>query len=85
MNSFIKISQAIAISAGIAFAVTAASAAMSSDKSQSEQFAKTATVVVAIMGAGCSQHAWPNYEPKCQFDARGAFAEKRIVRVLTLR
>jgi hypothetical protein len=36
-------------------------------------------------GAACSSRAWPNYEPRCQFDKRRPFGEMPTVRIIVLR
>jgi hypothetical protein len=38
-----------------------------------------------VKGAACSQHAWPNFEQRCQFDFRNPESEARTVRVIALR
>ena len=38
-----------------------------------------------VKGAACSQHAWPNFEQRCQFDFRNPESETRTVRVIALR
>jgi len=47
--------------------------------------AKADRSIVAAKGAACSAHAWPNFEPSCQFDLRKPAAEARPVRVLAFR
>jgi hypothetical protein len=36
-------------------------------------------------GAACSSRAWPNYEPRCQFDKRRPFGEMPTVRIIVIR
>ena len=38
-----------------------------------------------VKGAACSQHGWPDFERKCQFDLRRAANEAQTVRVIALR
>jgi hypothetical protein len=37
-----------------------------------------------VGASACSQRAWPNYEPRCLFDATRPVGEVRAVRVITL-
>jgi hypothetical protein len=41
--------------------------------------------LVLQKGASCSSRAWPNYEPRCQFDKRRPFDEMPTVRIIVLR
>ena len=50
-----------------------------------EPHAKADRLPVLKKGAACSSHAWPNYEPSCQFDTRRPFGEMRTVRIIALR
>jgi len=36
-------------------------------------------------GAACSSRAWPNYEPRCQFDKRRPSGEMPTVRIIAIR
>lgn len=83
----IGISGAILISALIAFAVTAAPAAIRQESlpSSEQQPATLVKLRPAFTGAGCSQHGWPNYEARCQFDVNRDAGAERIVRVIALR
>src|ERR1700693_1968430 len=38
-----------------------------------------------VKGGACSQHAWPNFEQRCQFDFRNPESEARTVRVIAFR
>ena len=38
-----------------------------------------------LKGTACSQHGWPDFERKCQFDLRRAANEAQTVRVIALR
>ena len=42
------------------------------------------TAGVATGAAACSQHAWPNYEPRCLFDSTGSVGDVRKVRVIIM-
>ena len=37
-----------------------------------------------MAAAACSLHAWPNYEPRCMFDATRSVGDARKVRVIVL-
>jgi hypothetical protein len=38
-----------------------------------------------VSGTACSTHAWPGYEPGCQFDRRMPAYAARTVRVIALQ
>ena len=41
-----------------------------------QPFAKADRLRVPVQGTACSQHNWPNFEPKCQFDIRETAGER---------
>jgi hypothetical protein len=70
----ILITTAAALLAGLtAFALSGVPAAKS----------ETATALPET-GTACSQHAWPNYEPRCMFDATRPAGETRTIRIISL-
>jgi len=87
----IRMAAAAVVAGAIAFAITVAPAAndhqakRGHETNQSHAFAKADRLRVPLKGAACSQHGWPNYEPKCQFDGREPVGKARIVRVIALR
>ena len=86
-----RIAAAALVAGAAAFAITAAPAAndfavtQSQDAKQPQMVAKADRLRVPVKGTACSAHAWPNFEPKCQFDAREPAGEARTVRVIALR
>ena len=88
----IRMAAAALVAGAIALAISFAPAANDyqakpdhHDTSQAPTLAKADRLRVAVKGTACSQHAWPNYEPKCQFDIREPSGEARTVRVIALR
>lgn len=82
-----RITAAVVFSAAAAFAVTAVPAAISQANAASlqTQVAQVDTPMVQVTGADCSQHGWPSYEAKCQFDTRDTGSQARLVREIALR
>lgn len=82
-----RITAAVIFSAAAAFAVTAVPAALSLENAAPlrTQIAQVDTPLLQLTGAGCSQHGWPSYEAKCQFDTRDTGSQARLVRVIALR
>jgi hypothetical protein len=82
-----RITAAVVFSAAAAFAVTVVPAAISQENAGPlrTQIAQVDTPLVQVTGADCSQHGWPSYEAKCQFDTRGTGSQARLVRVIALR
>jgi hypothetical protein len=39
---------------------------------------------LANIAAACSQHAWPDYEPRCLFDTTRSVGDVRKVRVIIM-
>jgi len=82
---------AMVVAGAIAFAITAAPAANDSTAVPSQVTAPTQLsgkadrLRVTVKGTACSQHGWPNFEPKCQFDSREPAGEARAIRVIALR
>ena len=40
---------------------------------------------LAVKGAACSKHGWPDFEQRCQFDFRKPPNEEQQVRIIALR
>jgi hypothetical protein len=87
----IRMAAAALVAGAIAFAITAAPAANDFAATQAQATEQPLTVAkanylrVPVKGTACSAHAWPNFEPKCQFDLREPADEARTVRVIALR
>ncbi len=87
----IRMATAALVAGAFAAAITAAPAAKDHEAKQGQDamlalpFAKADRLRVPLKGAACSLHAWPNFEPKCQFDKREPADEARTVRVIALR
>lgn len=87
-NPIMRMAAATVVAGAIAFAITAAPAAKAA---ASQVTAPTLLSGMAdrfrvpVRGALCSQHGWPNFEPKCQFDSREPAHEARTVRIIALR
>lgn len=87
----VRIAAATLVAGAIAFAITAAPAAngaavtQAQDAKQIQTVARADRLRVPVKGTACSAHAWPNFEPKCQFDVREPAGEARTVRVIALR
>jgi hypothetical protein len=71
----------------IAFAITIAPAAKAQPAKPAppQGFTKADRLLVLIKGTGCSQHAWPNIDPRCQYDLRKPAGEMRVVRIIAVR
>ena len=75
----------------IALAITVAPAAKGHEPTQAQDTrpaqtsAKADRMRVRLWGNACSLRAWPNFEPRCQFDLREPIGEARTVRVIALR
>jgi hypothetical protein len=87
----IRVAAAALVAGAIAFAISFAPAANDHqakpghETDQAHAFAKADRLRVMVKGTACSQHGWPNYEPKCQFDGREPTGKARTVRVIALR
>lgn len=87
----VRITAAALVAGVIAFAITAAPAANDhaanshAAKQAPPPYAKAHRLRVPVKGNACSLHGWPDFEPKCQFDAREATGDARTVRVIALR
>jgi hypothetical protein len=90
-NPILRMAAATVAAGAIAFAITAAPAANDSLAAPSQVaapmqlFGKADRLRVPVKGTACSQHAWPNFEPKCQLDSREPAGEARTVRIIALR
>ena len=87
----VRMAAAALVAGAIALAITAAPAANDASVRQAQDVKQLQTVAradrlrVPVKGTACSVHAWPNFEPKCQFDVREPAGEARTVRVIALR
>ena len=83
----IRMAVAAAIAGLFVFATSAAPKAnVSVDTRPLPQVSETGDrLPLHVKGAACSQHAWPNFEQRCQFDFRNPESEARTVRVIALR
>lgn len=87
----LRIAAATLVAGAIAFAITAAPAANDAAVTQAQDAKQIQTITradrlrVPVKGTACSANAWPNFEPKCQFDIRETAVEARTVRVIVLR
>jgi hypothetical protein len=79
------------VAGAVALAITAAPAANDASVTQGQDAKQPQTVAradrlrVPVKGTACSVHAWPNFEPNCQFDVREPAGQARTVRVIALR
>jgi hypothetical protein len=82
-----RIAAAAVIAGLIVFATSTAPKAAAPDISQISpaSAAKSDRQILAIKGAACSQHGWPDFEQTCQFDTRTAVGDARTVRIIALR
>ena len=75
-----------AVVAGLfAFATTAAPQASASVDTLPQASAKSDRLPLRANGTACSQHGWPDFERRCQFDFRNPASQARTVRVIALR
>ena len=87
----VRMAAAALVAGAIAFAITAAPAANDFAPTQAQDAQQPSTIAMAdrlrvpVHGTACSAHAWPNFEPKCQFDLREPGGEARTVRIIALR
>jgi len=91
MNSafkpIIKIAVAAAIAGVVVFATTLAPRANSLGDAgaQPQTSIKGDRLTLALKGAACSTHGWPDFERSCQFDLRTSANEGQKVRIISLR
>jgi hypothetical protein len=50
-----------------------------------QTYGKGDRMPVLKKGPDCSLHAWPYYEPSCQYDMRRASSEMPAVRIIAIR
>jgi hypothetical protein len=90
----VRMAAAALVAGAVALAITAAPAASGASVTQAQEakqlkqpqmVARADRLRVPVKGTACSVHAWPNFEPKCQFDAREPAGDARTVRVIALR
>ena len=86
-KTIIRMAVAAAIAGLFVFATSAAPKANVSVDTRPlpQAFATGDRLPLHVKGAACSQHAWPNFEQRCQFDFRNPESEARTVRVIDLR
>jgi len=91
MNSafkpIIKIAVAAAIAGVVVFATTLAPRANSlvGRGAQPQTSIKGDRLTLALKGAACSTHGWPDFERSCEFDLRSSANEGQKVRIISLR
>jgi hypothetical protein len=83
----VKMTAAALVAGVIAFATAAAPTpnVPHNTRPMPQAAAKGDRLPLHAKGAACSQHGWPDYEWKCQFDLRRAGNEAQTVRVIALR
>jgi hypothetical protein len=85
--AIIKIAVAAAIAVVVVFLTTLApqANAPADTRALSQTTAKGDRLPLAVKGAACSKHAWPDFERRCQFDLRKPASEEQQVRIIALR
>jgi hypothetical protein len=82
----IKIAVAAAIAGVVIFLTTLAPPKASVDtRALPQTSAKGDRLPLAVKGAACSTHGWPDFEQRCQFDFRKPANEGQKVRIVALR
>ena len=83
----IKIATAAAIAGVVVFLTTLAPQANAPGGTRvlPQATSKGDRLPLAVKGAACSEHGWPDFERRCQFDFRRPANEKQQVRVIALR
>jgi hypothetical protein len=83
----IKIALAAAIAGVVVFLTTLApqANAPADTRTLSQATAKGDRLPLAVKGAACSRHAWPDFDRRCQFDFRKPANEEQQVRIIALR
>jgi len=81
----IKIAIAAAIAGVVVFLTTVAPRATAPEGALPQASAKGSRLPLALKGATCSEHGWPDYEPRCQFDFREPANDGQMVRVIAIR
>jgi hypothetical protein len=83
----IKIAVAAAIAGVMVFLTTLAPKANApvDTRALPQASAKGNRLPLAVKGAACSAHGWPDFEQRCQFDFRKPANEGQKVRIIALR
>ena len=81
----VSMTVAAAIAGLFAFATAAVPQANASVDTLPQASVKGDRLPLHARGAACSQHGWPDFERRCQFDFRNPASETRTVRVIALR
>ncbi|MGC1695290.1 MAG: hypothetical protein WA743_08445 [Pseudolabrys sp.] len=86
-KSILRLAAAAIIAGAIVFATSGAPKATAPEikPARPQAAAKAGRLAVIVKGSACSQHGWPNFEQRCQFDFRNPVDEARTVRVIALR
>jgi hypothetical protein len=87
LRPIIKIAVAAAIASVVVFLTTLARRANApADTHASPQTStKGDRLPLAVKGAACSKHGWPDFEQRCQFDLRKPANKEQQVRIIALR
>lgn len=80
-----KVAFAAAIAGLFVFATAATPKANASVDTLPQATATADRLPLQGAGTACSQHGWPHYEQRCQFDLRKPANNARTVRVIALR
>lgn len=81
----IKIAVAATIAGVVVFLTTLAPKANEDTRALPQASAKGDRLPLAVKGAACSTHGWPDFERRCQFDFRQPANEGQKVRIVALR
>jgi hypothetical protein len=86
-NPIVKIAVAAAIAGVVVFLTTLAPQAKAPVDLRALPQASTKgdRLPLAVKGAACSKHGWPDFEQRCQFDLRKPANERHEVRIVALR
>ena len=79
-----RIATAALVAGAVAFAITVSPEANDHKVVQGQHSAKGDRLPLAVKGTACSQHSWPNFEQRCQFDFRSPADKARTVRVIAI-
>ena len=83
----IKIAVAAAIAGFVVFITTLApqANAPADTRALPQATSRGDRLPLAVKGAACSKHGWPDFEQRCQFDFRKPANEEQKVRIIALR
>jgi hypothetical protein len=87
LRPIIKIALAAAIAGVVVFLTTLAPQANAPTDTRvfPQATSKADRLPLAVKGAACSKHGWPDFEQRCQFDFRKPANEEQRVRIIALR